>query len=47
MVKVHLMEDAQIRKFDPTGLTFMNINTLEDALLAEQVDLEGDNYDHL
>jgi molybdopterin-guanine dinucleotide biosynthesis protein A len=46
LVRVHLMEDAQIRKFDPTGLAFMNINNPEDALLAEQVDLEDDNHDH-
>jgi molybdopterin-guanine dinucleotide biosynthesis protein A len=41
-VKVHLMEEEQIRKFDPTGLAFMNINNPEDALLAERIDL-GDN----
>jgi molybdopterin-guanine dinucleotide biosynthesis protein A len=44
-VRVHLMEDAQIRKFDPTGLAFMNINNPEDAQLAEQVDLEDYNHD--
>jgi molybdopterin-guanine dinucleotide biosynthesis protein A len=44
-VRVHLMEDEQIRKFDPTGLAFMNINTPEDTLLAEQIDLKDDNHE--
>jgi molybdopterin-guanine dinucleotide biosynthesis protein A len=41
-VRVHQMEEAQIRKFDPTGLAFMNINNPEDAQLAERIDLGDD-----
>ena len=46
LVRVHIMEDEQIRKFDPTRLAFMNINNPEDARLAEQVDLEDENHNH-
>lgn len=47
LVRVLTMEDSEIHKYDPAGLAFMNINNPADALLAEQVDLEGDNHDHL
>jgi molybdopterin-guanine dinucleotide biosynthesis protein A len=47
LVRVHTMEDSEIHKYDPAGLAFMNINNPEDALLAEQVDLEDDNHNHL
>jgi molybdopterin-guanine dinucleotide biosynthesis protein A len=42
LVRVHMMEDSEIRKFDPAGLAFMNINNPADALFAEQVDLIDD-----
>jgi molybdopterin-guanine dinucleotide biosynthesis protein A len=46
LVRVHTMEDSEIRKFDSAGLAFMNINNPADALFAEQVDLKDDNPDH-
>jgi molybdopterin-guanine dinucleotide biosynthesis protein A len=44
-VRVHLMDDIEIYNSDPAGLAFMNINTPEDALLAEHIDLKDDNYE--
>ncbi|PKO18281.1 MAG: molybdenum cofactor guanylyltransferase [Chloroflexi bacterium HGW-Chloroflexi-10] len=35
-VTIRTVENDELKKFDPHGLTFFNVNTPEDALFAEQ-----------
>ncbi len=48
VVKVRILSKDETRPFDPSGLSFMNINTPEELAQAEKLDgIPGTNSDEL